>query len=275
MKAKSFVLRNPVISYFVLTLIISWFGAFAVIANRLIHGLAISRFDGLVMFPIMLLGPCLSAIMLTGLIGGKKAILGLFGRMKLKWRNRRWLLALLIPPASILLVLFVLSQTISMEYYPNLYVVGFAFGIPAGFLEEIGWMGFAFPHLIKNRSALSGGLILGLFWSVWHLPVINFLGTASPHGTDWFTYFLSFMLVMTAMRVIIAWVYSNTKSLLITQFMHISSTGFLVIFSPNPMATGHEPIWYACYGLVLWAIVVLLFFRYGKDLIHQTPSPAS
>jgi hypothetical protein len=42
---------------------------------------------------------------------------------------------------------------------------------------------------------------LGLLWSAWHLPVIDYLGVATPHGEYWLPFFLAFALAMTAMRV--------------------------------------------------------------------------
>ena len=36
--------------------------------------------------------------------------------------------------------------------------------------EEIGWRGVALPHLLTRRSPLTASLILGVIWSVWHLP---------------------------------------------------------------------------------------------------------
>jgi hypothetical protein len=43
--------------------------------------------------------------------------------------------------------------------------------------------------------------------------VINFLGTL--HGTYWFPFFVAFTAAMTAMRVLICWIYANTKSVLL------------------------------------------------------------
>jgi hypothetical protein len=128
-------------------------------------------------------------------------------------------------------------------------------------------MGFAFPQMPKGKTNLSNAILLGLIWSLWHLPVINFLGTASPHGAQWFTYFLGFASVMTAMRVIIVWVYCNTGSLLLCQLMHISSTGFLVTLSPSPLSIYQEPVWYFGYAMVLWVLVALIVSRFGKSLM--------
>jgi len=266
MGIKKIIQKKRVVCYFILTFLISWIGAFALVANKLILREPIPSLDGILMFPIMLLGPFISGITLTGITGGKIALKELRGRLNPKKVPGHWYLILLIPPVAILSTLSILSVTLSKEYFPNFFFIGILFGIPAGLLEEIGWMGFAFPNMSKQRTALFNGIILGLIWSLWHLPAINFLGTASPHGSFWLSYFLSFIMVMTAMRVIMVWAYCNTQSLLLVQLMHISSTGFLVILSPSPITIQHEPVWYFAYSIVLWAIVLCLISKFGKNL---------
>src|SRR6266849_1858527 len=44
---------------------------------------------------------------------------------------------------------------------------------------------------------------IAFWWASWHLPVINYLGTATPHGAYWYAFFLAFTVAMTAMRVLI------------------------------------------------------------------------
>jgi uncharacterized protein len=83
------------------------------------------------------------------------------------------------------------------------FLAGIGFGIPAGFLEEIGWTGYAFPKMCEKMSPLTAGMLLGLLWGSWHLPVIDFLGTAAPHGRYLVPYFFAFIVAMTAMRVLI------------------------------------------------------------------------
>jgi len=81
-------------------------------------------------------------------------------------------------------------------------------------------MGYAFPKIRSQSNGLSAGVVFGLLWALWHSPVIDYLGTATPHDADWRPSFLAFTLVMTAMRVLITWIYSNTKSALLAQLMH-------------------------------------------------------
>ena len=63
---------------------------------------------------------------------------------------------------------------------------------------------------------------------------------------------------MTAMRVIIAWVYANTNSVLLAQLLHISSTGSLVVLSPSHATASQEAFWYVVYALGLWAVVAVV-----------------
>jgi CAAX protease family protein len=66
---------------------------------------------------------------------------------------------------------------------------------------------------------------------------------------------------MTAMRVLIAWLYSNTGSVRLCQLMHAFSTGSLVIFSPPTVSAGQEALWYAVYAAALWLLVLFLSRR--------------
>jgi uncharacterized protein len=258
--------RHPVVAYFVLTFLISWAGAFAVAAPHLLRHEALPKVTGILMFPAMLLGPSIAGVLLTRLVDGKSGIRVLFAQM-LRARGRpAWYFALLIPPALVLAALLFLQTFISPAYGPSHFFMGILFGIPAGFLEEIGWTGYAFPKMRSSADGLGPAILLGLLWSLWHLPVINFLGTATPHGSYWLPFFLAFTLAMVAMRVLIAWLYTNTQSVLLAQLMHVSSTGSLVVFSAAQVTARQEAAWYALYGVALWAAVGIVVRRGGRSL---------
>jgi membrane protease YdiL (CAAX protease family) len=158
---------------------------------------------------------------------------------------------------------------VSPVFAPNVFLLGIVFGLFPGFFEEVGWMGFAFPKMRATRSALGAGLLLGVLWGLWHAPVVDYLGAAAPHGLYWLPFFLAFITILTAMRVLIVWVYSNTNSVLLAQLMHASSTGFLVILGPAHVSPGQEALWYAVYAAVLWMVVALVIARYGKGLVRH------
>jgi membrane protease YdiL (CAAX protease family) len=264
----------PSVRYFLWTFAISWTGALAVVAPRILRREPVPKLAGLMMFPVMLLGPSIAGILLTWLTAGKNGVGSLAGRMRPFRSPVGWYTALLIPPALIWCVLLVLQARVSPVFAPNHFWIGLSFGIAAGFVEEIGWMGYAFPTMTSRHNVLSCAVALGVLWGIWHLPVIDYLGTATPHGSYWFRYFLAFTVTMTAMRVLICWIYTNTKSLWLCQLMHVVSTGSLVVFSPIGVKASQETFWYAVYAGVLWATVLVVVLVWGTEFKRPRASNA-
>jgi membrane protease YdiL (CAAX protease family) len=177
----------------------------------------------------------------------------------------RWYAALLIPPALVLAVLYGMKTFVSADFAPNRFFIGIAFGFVAGFFEEIGWMGYAFPRMRRPGNPLAPAILLGLLWSAWHIPVIDYLGTSTPHAPYWLPFFLAFTAAMTAIRVLIAWTYSHTNSVLFAQLLHASSTASLVVFSPPHISAAQESLWYALYAAALWLVVALIAATFGPS----------
>ena len=124
MNIKSFIRRHPVASYFTATFVISWLGAFILVAPKLFSGQSIPKMDGILMFPIMLTGPASAGIILTALTEGKTGLRNLMSRIG-KWKVpvRWYLIALLIPPCLIITTLlflknFVSSSVLNYKYIP-------------------------------------------------------------------------------------------------------------------------------------------------------------
>jgi membrane protease YdiL (CAAX protease family) len=273
MNVRASLQRHPVATYFSLAFLISSGGFVVVDGPRLVRGEAIRSIDALLLFPALVVGVGLLGIILTAVVDGRNGLRDLFARLR-RWRvGVGWYAAaLLIPPALILAVLFGLSVLVSPKFAPGFFPLGIVFGLVPGFFEEIGWMGFAFPKMRSTkRSVLATGVILGVLWGLWHAPVVDYLGAAAPHGAYWLPFFLSFIALMTAMRVLIVWIYSNTQSVLLAQLMHVSSTGCLVVFSATHASPAQETLWYATYAVVLWVVVALVVVIYGKGLVRLRP----
>jgi hypothetical protein len=52
----------------------------------------------------------------------------------------------------------------------------------------------------------------------------------------------------------------------LTQLMHVSSTGSLVVFSAAGVTGRQEALWYALYGAVLWVAVGFVVKTFGGHL---------
>ena len=260
-RVASLIRNHPVFSYFVLTFAVSWTCALSIAAPQLTRHAPVSKKTGILMFPAMLLGPSLTGVVLARVVDGTSGIPHLLSRIFRRRVPVRWYAALLIPPTLIVGLLFCLERWVSSDYAPNWFVIGIFFGVPAGLIEEIGWTGYVFPKMRSQNTALAASILLGVLWGAWHLPVVNYLGTATPHSRHWLSFFLVFTVAMTAMRVLICWMYSNTTSVLLAQFMHVSSTGSLVVFSAPRVTAAQEVMWYGIYGALLWLVVALIVAR--------------
>jgi membrane protease YdiL (CAAX protease family) len=258
---KSFVKRHPVFSYFALTYAISWTGALLVVLAHLLRREGVPKLDGILMFPVMLLGPSVAAIVLTSLLEGRSGLRELFARMRRTSFTLGWYAIPLVAPALVFSVLLGMKTFVSRAYAPNHFLPGLGFGLLAGFFEEIGWMGYAFPRMRTYGSPFASAAFLGVLWGAWNLPVIDFLGASTPHGAYLLPFFLAFTAAMTAMRELIAFVYTRTNSVLLAQLMHASSTSALAVFSPPGVSAAQEAAWYLVYGAALWAVVAIVIRR--------------
>jgi membrane protease YdiL (CAAX protease family) len=256
--------RAPLLSFFVLAYGASAV-ALAVIGWPSLDGTGSQLGAALVMFPVIVIGVGIAGLGMTAVTDGRPGLRKLCLRMA-HWRLGRWWLILLIPPLSMLLVLTAMQMFVSPSYAPHFLWFGIAAGMLAGLFEEIGWTGFAFPRLSARFGAFVGALLLGLLWALWHFPVVDSLGAASPHGSAWPLFFGSFAAVLIATRVLIAWLYSNTGSVLGAQLLHATSTGSLVVLSPSTVSAEQEALWYLIYAALLWSVVALVVTRFGATL---------
>ena len=258
------VRRSPLLSYFVLAYGASGV-ALAVIGWPRLDGTGGRPVVSLVMFPVVVIAVGLAGLALTAATGGRQGLRELRAQLT-RWRLGRWWLVLLLPPLGMLAVLTALRALVSPSFAPQFLAFGIGAGIVAGFFEELGWTGFAYPRLRARYGALGGALLLGVVWALWHFPVVDSLGAASPHGPAWPAFFAGFAALIVAVRVLIAWLYVNTGSVLGAQLLHASSTGSLVVLGAPDVSASQEALWYLVYAGVLWVAAGLVVDTFGPSL---------
>jgi uncharacterized protein len=268
----NFIKRHPLIAYFVLAFAIAWGIIFIVAGSKGFRADTLQLPDIMLMFLGMLLGPSLAGISLTAALEGKQGLRSLLARRG-HWRlGPGWYAVVLLFPVLIFAVLILLSILVSAAFTPGFAAIGLVVGLVAGFFEEIGWTGFALPRLRSKHSLLTSGLILGLLWGFWHI-VADYFGNSASLGALWLPYFLfGFVAAMTATRILIAWVYDHTRSILLAQLMHASSTGFLAalgISAASPSGPSGYVLSFIVYAVALWVVVVILVTRFGKRAVDR------
>ena len=209
----------------------------------------------------------LIAILVISLAYGKAGLRDLLSRT-LHWRvGVRWYaVALLTAPILWIAIQGGLSLT-SSAYIPGimtaddkagLLLTALVAGLVAGFFEEIAWTGFAAHELLKRRGVLVTGVIVGLLWSLLHLP----LYAGAPSGDIPWVLALPVGLFawLLPYRVLMVWVYRHTHSALIAMLMHLPLSAMGFIFGSAAMAGMPDLIFNLIFGATLWGVVALAFW---------------
>ena len=179
---KAFIERHPVPAYYALVFAISWGGMLMLVGPGGIPG---EPDDIARLFPFALAalfaGPSVAGIVMTAIVSGRAGFRELLARLG-RWRVGAawWAAAILTGPVLVAAVLFGLSLY-SPDFVPGLLtmedkvgplIFGLGWGlVGGGFLEELGWTGFAVPTLRSRYSALATGLIVGFLWGTWHVLI--------------------------------------------------------------------------------------------------------
>ncbi len=277
---KTFIKTHPVLTYFALVFAISWGGLAVLVGGP--AGITAEQITApfFVLYLGTVAGPIIAGVLLTGLFYGRPGLRELLSRL-LKWRaGARWYaVALLAAPLSLSITLFALSLT-SPVFVPGIFatsdnasslMLGFstsqkasfllfvlALGLFNGFVEELGWTGFAIPKLTPRYGVLMTGLVVGFLWGAWHF-LSNYLGSASDAGG------LSLLLYMPAIlfsflppyRILMVWVYDRTGSLLVAILMHASLDIFWLASTPLALTGAQRVTWYLAWAAVLWIVVAV------------------
>ena len=276
---KALIKSHPLLSYFALTFAISWGGMLLVIA---VGG------SGGVPMLAWVAGPPIAGIFLTGLLHGRPGFRDLFIKMR-RWRvGARWYaVALLTAPLVFTAILLAFSLS-SPEFLPRILTTsdtasvllfGIGWGlIGGGFLEELGWTGFAVPTLLRRMryGVLSTGLTVGVPWAVLHFLAFFYLGR--PSGAIPLAIFVPldvFITVvgMTAFRVLMVWVYDRSGgSLLVAgMLMHASYTAFTFILAPLTISgVAFLTVTFA-EAAALWMVIAVVALVNHGHLTRQPP----
>ena len=133
-------------------------------------------------FTLGSLGPFLSAIITTQLFYKKEGLKKLFATLRPGMLNKKTLL-LSCSPLLFLFIGWLLYPLLTGKWFSfdttkeqfNLTNTASYLGWALPFIayalfEELGWRGFALPHLQTKYSAFKSTVILSFIWALWHAP---------------------------------------------------------------------------------------------------------
>lgn len=275
--AVSVVRLHPILSYFLLAFAISWGGILLLVLPGGLHQTS-DQLDALFVpvFLVMLVGPSLSAVILTLMLEGRAGIGALFGTFA-RWRvgGRYYLLALAAP--AVALVVLGTFSVFSPIFIPTIFgptgglpllATGTIIGLAAGFLEELGWTGFAARRLLTTQGVIATAVLIGVPHGLWHFLVGYFWGDGASFGLLFIPYFvLAWIVTLTALRLLIVWLYQRTQSGLIAALTHASYTCALMVLWPVGTSPAETMIWTGVFAVALLAAVVALTLTFPNKTV--------
>jgi len=260
----TWIRQHPLLSYLILAIAISWSVELPLVASA--QGWLGVRLPTAIHY-FAAFGPMLAAILMTWVTGGADGLKELWGRVT-KWRVGWTGAAFAILSPLALFALASIAIRLMGGEWPDLRLLGEVNYLPFlgiwvlplwlatyGFGEEIGWRGFALPRLQKRRSALAASVILGLMWSLWHVPAFLYLDTYVNAGGLAVFPGVAFGIVMGA--IVLTWLYNTTGgSVLMVAVWH----GLFDLFTAAKAIDAYNSALQSA-AIMIAAVVIVLVFK--------------
>jgi membrane protease YdiL (CAAX protease family) len=257
--------RTALVVFFVLAYGLSW----------AVWGSALARDAGLLHWsipaqPFGFLAVSVAAVVATVAFGGRAALRSLGSRLVL-WRVApRWYLAAVALPVLPALAALGVHRALGGEHDIHAFVP-LAATLPLLLsqlvthllTEEAGWRGVALPHLRARFGPLVAGVVLGVLWAGWHVPMFFLTGTRQTYPVP------GFLVMVVAISVVMTWVWDHTRgSVLIAALFHAAmNTGWAVL----NVLWGDLQLFWLCvaFTAVLAAVVAARQLREARPALEQ------
>ena len=164
--------------------------------------------------------PSILGIILTSKFEGKEGIIKLFLsaiNIKIGFSSFMIIIAYVIILSLLQLILY---TTLGNRFDYSQFIKQLPTTLPliiAGPLsEEFGWRGFLQKRVNKEFSPISGSIIIGIVWSLWHLPLFYIIGT-SQHEFN--VPFFPFMILIISSAFVYTYIYIKSNGSLFTAIL--------------------------------------------------------
>jgi len=255
---RSFVKRNALVLFFLLTYLISF---------SLFLTWDWANDDSI---PWFTFGPMLSALSLTALAGGWPAVKALLGRL-VQWRvGWRWYAVAFGVPVAIALGAIGLATLVGVPAptaaqwasWPSLFLafpIRVFFSGPFG--EELGWRGFALPRLQAKYTPLVATVILSVLGALWHLPLVLIGQNQWPD-----------LLLILAGYILMSWVYNATNGSVLLALLFHGVTNTMGGAFLSRMYTGANAVQFSIWHTVVWFVAALIVVVATRANLGRKPT---
>lgn len=125
-----------------------------------------------------------------------------------------------------------------------------------GGLEEVGWRGVLLPGLRTGLPRFVSAAVIGVIWSLWHLPLWFIKGTTQEHA-NYFFYIVSIMCLSLFLTIL----YDQTRSIFMCVLFHCFSNslnGMISTPTINPYLKSFSKLVFCLAVFVLFEAVLYI-----------------
>jgi membrane protease YdiL (CAAX protease family) len=132
-----------------------------------------------------------------------------------------------------------------------------------GLFEELGWRAFLLPELRRHRTALTAALVVGLFWTPWHLPELISDPSQRP--------LIQFAVLLMSQSIIFAWLYISTAGCLpVVMLAHAAYNSFARLLLADLPSEHYTRAWWVMSGISLIIAAGVIWHAGGTSLNSAT-----
>ncbi|QCK16696.1 CPBP family intramembrane glutamic endopeptidase [Mangrovivirga cuniculi] len=267
---KKLIKNNPITAFVLLTFIFSYLvgGIFNMwvnnswqIENELLR---------LYLFRSMIvIGPAISAIIITVICKGKGGLKQLFKSLKPKVKF--WFYYLLLPVTGFIITVasfyfagLPIEQLFDAIEENKLVFAGHFFFqfILIGIGEELGWRGWLLPNLLKKHSLNKSLVLIILIWGLWHFPILfNSLEIVIP-----------WIILLVSVTIIFTWIWFKVKGNILLLALTHASVNATQFFYQNQLQDLDDSLlvnaWKITAGIYLMIGIVIFLVFIKKSQVH-------
>lgn len=247
--------KKPIIPYLLLTFGISWGAELLCILIERLQILPSNLEQLSIMSIIALFGALAPGMAVYILLKKHGKITDMKGYIKRVFacENKKNLVFGIIISFAIFGLLIIATEETNPECPFYLILPIFIVMIPGGGWEELGWRGFLQPALEERFGFIRGTALLGVIWSVWHLPLWLIQCANQKNFVFW-----AFAVYCIAFSFLLAMAYQITQCVLAPILLHAwGNTMCGGVFTYHTLENGPSILgWILLAGMIVLACIV-------------------
>lgn len=218
--------------------------------------------------------PSILGIVLTSIFEGKKGLVKLFlsaMNIKIGYSSFMIIIAYVIILSLLQLILY---TALGCRFDYSQFIKQLPTALPliiAGPLsEEFGWRGFLQKRVNEELSPIPGSIIIGIVWSMWHLPLFYMVGT-SQHEFN--VPFFPFMISIISSTLVYTYLYIKSNGSLFTAILlHWLFTYIFQVISSQISRTSIYNLLECIPSLIIGFVFILILNHHKQRALLSKPA---